>query len=169
MESRTVDKTVLTRMTLAALGCKLVERFLQWLSRTIAYPLGSRVNKHYGVKLFEARARLDVMTFDDPIVQRQLDSASSVNGQGVAWGTISMFTGVASTFLKIVTQVTVLAEVLRSQKDGLFLATLSMLPTLSDYFDILSPGPFPGRRGGGGEYRFGPSILPCVNFIEELL
>lgn len=146
-----MDKTLLAHMTLAALACKLAERFLQWLRGIIAHPLGNRVNKHYGMKLFEARARLDVMTFDDPAVQRQLDSASSVNGQGVAWGTISMFTGLVSTFLKIVTQIAVLAEVLNTQKDGLFLALLSMLPTLSEYFGVMSPGPYPGRRGG--EYQ----------------
>lgn len=149
MESRTVDKALLARMTLGALGCKLIERLLQYIGSQVARPLGSRVNKHFGTRLFEARARLDVVTFDDPAVQRQLDSVASTNGQGVAWGTISMFTSLVAMSLKIITQVSVLAEVLKNQRDGLFLAFLCMLPTLSDYMDLLSPGSFPGR---GGEF-----------------
>lgn len=147
MERRTVDKSLLAHMTLGALGCKLAERLLEAARSKVSLPLQDRINKHYAVRLFEARARLDLPTFDDSAVQRQLDSASSVNGQGVAWGTISMVSGLVSTFLKIATQVTVLATVLKSQRDGLLLAVLCLIPSLSDYMNLQSAVSVPGRGG----------------------
>ena len=133
-------------MTLGTLGCKLVERVLEHARSLVTFPLRARLNSHYTVRIFEARARLDVPTFDDPASQRQLDSASSVNGQGVAWGTISMVSSLVSTFLKIVTQVSVLAEVLKHQPDGLLLAILCVAPSMTDYLKRQT-GSFIGHGG----------------------
>ena len=143
---------------MGTLACKLVERLLEYARLRVSQPLQARLNKHYAIHMFEARARLDVPTFDDPAIQRQIDSASSVNGQGVAWGTITMVSGLVTTVLKVVTQVGVLAEVLKDQRDGLLLAVLCMLPSLTDYLKWQTLGVLPGR-GGESAGKPGESIL----------
>jgi hypothetical protein len=100
----------------------------------VTFPLKARLKQYYSVHLFEARARLDVPTFDDPAVQRQLDTASHVNGQSVAWGTFTMLSGLMSTALKVVSQVGVLASVLKDQPDGLLLAIVSFAPEMTQWF-----------------------------------
>ena len=147
MEHRTVDQSLLLRMTLGTLVCKFVGHLLAFAHSKVSHPLQARLNKHYAIRLFAAQARLDVPTFDDPAVQRQIDSASSVNGQGVAWGTVSMVSGLVSTLVKIVTQISVLVEVLKDQRDGLLLAVLCLLPSISDYIKLQAGISFPGRGG----------------------
>ncbi|PSS06636.1 hypothetical protein PHLCEN_2v3592 [Hermanssonia centrifuga] len=106
---------------------------LSYAKRRVSYPLSARLKQHYSIHIFEARARLDVPTFEDPAVQRQLDSASSFNGQSVAWGTFTMVSGLATTAVKVVTQVSVLADVLKTQQDGPLLALLSFVPSLGEW------------------------------------
>ena len=159
MNDRTVDRALLFRMTAGTLACKFVERLLEYARLRVSQPLQARLNKHYAMHLFEARARLDVPTFDDPAIQRQIDSAASVNGQGVAWGTITMVSGLATTLLKVVTQVGVLAGVLKGQRDGILLAVLCMVPSLTNYLNWQTMGVLPGRGGTCRKGRIDRTVL----------
>ncbi|EKM60432.1 uncharacterized protein PHACADRAFT_109893 [Phanerochaete carnosa HHB-10118-sp] len=130
VDSRTVDKSLLVRVTFGMWVCKILTRLLKYAKSHITLPLKARLKQHYSVHLFAARARLDVPTFEDPSVQRQLDSASHVNGQSVAWGTFTMLSGLVTTAIKVVTQTSVLARVLKDQQDGTLLAVVSLVPEL---------------------------------------
>lgn len=96
-------------------------------------PLKSRLRQHYTAHSFYARARLDVPTFDDPAVQRQLDATAGANGGSVAWSTLHLVSEVTNAAVRVISQVSVLIGVLRDQPDGPLLAILSVIPALSDW------------------------------------
>ena len=113
--------------------CRILTRLLNYAKSRITFPLKARLKQHYSVHLFAARARLDVPTFEDPAVQRQLDTASHVNGQSVAWGTFTMLSGLLTTAIKVVSQISVLVRVLKDQPDGPLLAVVSFVPELMQW------------------------------------
>lgn len=78
--------------------------------------------------------QLALVAFDDPAVQRQLDSVTNIGNTTVAWQTVNLVTGIFDVVVKVVSQVAVLVGVLRSQPDGPLLAVLSILPGLTQYF-----------------------------------
>ena len=85
---------------------------------------------------------LDLPTFEDPLVQRQLEDASSTSGS-IAWDTLVMASGIVSTAIQVVSQVSVLARVLGAQQDGMLLAILSFSSSLSDWvtrWNVLANG-----------------------------
>ena len=80
-------------------------------------------------------ARLDLPTFEDPAVQRQLESAWSTSWRSsVAWDTIQMTSNVLMTAIRLLSQVSVLITVLRHQQDGTLLALLSFSQSLFQWF-----------------------------------
>lgn len=133
VDTRTVEKPLLIRITAGMWVCAIMGRLLKYAKNRVTFPLRARLKQHYSLHLFHARARLDVPTFDDPAVQRQLDSASHVNGQSVAWGTFTMLSGLMTTVIKIVSQIAVLATVLKDQQDGPLLAVVSFAPALMEW------------------------------------
>ncbi|KAI0089816.1 P-loop containing nucleoside triphosphate hydrolase protein [Irpex rosettiformis] len=134
VETRTVDKNILLNTTLGSIGCSLATRIISIAKNKVQRPLQTRLRRHYVSHIFRARARLDVPTFDDPAVQRQLDSVSSIGNTTVAWQTVNLVTSLGGVVIKVVSQVAVLAGVLSSQPDGVLLAVLSILPGLLQYF-----------------------------------
>lgn len=120
--------------------CKMIERVLRYYKNRVMLPLKSRLRQHYTSHSFYARARLDVPTFDDPAVQRQLDATSGVNGGSVAWSTLQMVTELTNAAVKVVSHVTVLVTVLKNQPDGPLLAILSVIPSIADWFKWQSLG-----------------------------
>lgn len=76
-------------------------------------------------------ARLDVPTFDDTAVQRQLEQSFPPDSRSsVAWDTVVVTLHIFSTVLQLISQLSVLNGVLRGQRDGLLLAVLSFSHTL---------------------------------------
>lgn len=127
--------------------CRILTRLLKYAKSHVTVPLRARLKQHYSVHLFAARARLDVPTFEDPSIQRQLDSASHVNGQSVAWGTFTMLSGLMTTAIKVISQTSVLARVLKDQQDGPLLAVVSFAPEVVQWLQWQKVS----LHGGGGE------------------
>jgi hypothetical protein len=71
-----------------------------------------------------AHVRLDVPTFEDPLVEEQLHSTASYRSIA-AWSALTSIFQYVSMFMRIASQFTVLASVLRGQHDGLMFALLS--------------------------------------------
>ena len=93
------------------------------------------IKQFYSTHIFHAMARLDVPTFEDPVVQRQLEAASSISWRSsVAWETVRMTSSVMSTAIRLLSQVSVLVSVLRHQQDGPLLALLSFSQSLFQWF-----------------------------------
>jgi hypothetical protein len=97
------------------------------LKNRVATRLNLRIRNYYSLQIFHSMARLDVPTFDDPAVQRQLEASwSSSPGQSsVAWSTITSMNRIMAITLTLLSQTSVLIGVLNDQRDGPLLAILS--------------------------------------------
>jgi len=119
VDQRTVDKELLFTVAGGRIACTFAARLLGHCKDRVQTPLNKRIKQHYSTHIFRAMARLDVPTFDDPAVQRQMESAWSTTGRSsVCWDTIQMASGIVSTLMRLVSQVSVLTSVLHNQRDG---------------------------------------------------
>ena len=128
IDTRTVDKDQLLRICVGRIACSLATRVLWALdSRHITRPLQIRIRRLYDVRLFRARARLDLPTYEATSVQRQLDAASSeIAGRSVAFETLAMGLTLLRASVQLFAQVFVLVRVLHAQRDGILLAGLTL-------------------------------------------
>lgn len=126
VDERKVNTNILFQIAAGRLACSLVARLLRYGKKRVAVPLNDRIKKYYSVHIFHAMVRLDVPTFDDDAVQQQLEQSFSPNSRSsIAWDTVVMAIQIYSTALQLISQVSVLAGVLRGQRDGFLFATLS--------------------------------------------
>ncbi|EJF56118.1 P-loop containing nucleoside triphosphate hydrolase protein [Dichomitus squalens LYAD-421 SS1] len=132
IDTRTVDASLLFHICVGRVACSIARRLLNHALPSLRGPLARRLRARYSIHLFHARARLDLPTFEDPLVQRQLEEASSTSGS-IAYDTLVMGTGIVSTLLQVVSQVGVLAQVLGGQRDGWLLAMLSFATSMGDW------------------------------------
>ena len=132
IETRTVDADALFRICVGRVACSVARRILTHVLSELRGPLARRLKAQYSLHLFRARARLDLPTFEDPLVQRQLEDASSTSGS-IAYDTLVMGAGIVSTLVQVVSQVSVLANVLGGQRDGILLALLSFATSMSEW------------------------------------
>ncbi|KAJ6456145.1 P-loop containing nucleoside triphosphate hydrolase protein [Mycena sanguinolenta] len=125
VEHRTVDRNVLLQVAASRLICSAVTRLLQHGQTLLYKPLNERIRQHYAIHTFRARARLDVPTYSDAAVQRQLDNSTTSARTSVAWNNVVTTLHLFSTGVELVSQFSVLLNLLRDQRDGPLLATLS--------------------------------------------
>ena len=128
IDTRTVDKDVLFRICLGRFACAFATQVLRAIeAHAVQHPLTSRILRWYDVRLFGARARLDVPTYGEASIQRQLDEASSaLFGRSVAYETLQMAVTIIRSAVQLCAQVVVLWQVLGGQRDGMLLAGLTM-------------------------------------------
>lgn len=135
VEKRTVDRDVLLHVAAGRVACTIVERLLKYAKHHITHPLNLAIKQFYSTHIFHAMARLDLPTFEDPAVQRQLEGAWPTSWRSsVAWDTIQMISNVLMTVIQVLSQVSVLISVLRNQQDGTLLALLSFSQSLFQWF-----------------------------------
>ncbi|KAG8220222.1 P-loop containing nucleoside triphosphate hydrolase protein [Butyriboletus roseoflavus] len=135
VEKRTVDRDILLHVAAGRVACTIAERLLQYSKYHISHPLNLAIKQFYSTHIFHAMARLDLPTFEDPAVQRQLESAWSTSWKSsVPWDTIQMTSNVLMTAIRLLSQVSVLITVLRRQQDGTLLALLSFSQSLFQWF-----------------------------------
>ena len=92
-------------------------------------PLNARIRRWYALHSFGARARLDLPTYAQSAVQRQLSDASdNMWGQTVVWQTLELATDIVSAAAQVLASVVVLFQVLMAseQSDGMMLAGLTV-------------------------------------------
>ena len=135
VEKRTVDKDVLLHIAAGRVACAVAERLLQYSKYHISHPLNLAIKQFYSTHIFHAMARLDLPTFEDPAIQRQLEGAWSTSYKSsVAWETIRLTSNVIMTVIRLLSQLSVLISVLRHQRDGTLLALLSFSQSLFQWF-----------------------------------
>ncbi|TFK76612.1 P-loop containing nucleoside triphosphate hydrolase protein [Pluteus cervinus] len=131
MDHRAVDLGLLLKVAAAKLACSIFQRILDHAKQRLSIPLNARIKRHYSVHVFNAMARLDVPTFDDDAVQRQLEHSLPANSRSsIAWDMVVRTSKLISISLQLVSQVSVLTHVLRGQHDGPLLAALSFGHTI---------------------------------------
>jgi hypothetical protein len=163
VDKRAVDKRLLLRVAIGRFSCTMASRLLSYLKNRLTLPLNQKIKKHYSLRIFHALARLDVPTFQDPVVQRQLEEACSSLRYGrssFAWETVVVIIRLSTSVLRLATQVTVLIGVLQDQKDGPLLAILSFTDPLFNWMKSSGPLPAGGRTTSPGTF------LPCVMHNE---
>jgi hypothetical protein len=92
-------------------------------------------------------ARLDVPTFDDPVVQRRLEDVTipqSLGNSSVAWGAIRVLFKLGTNVLRLISELSVLAAVVQDQRDGPLFAVIDFARTLFFQYrlrnsEVLSP------------------------------
>ncbi|KAG1829492.1 P-loop containing nucleoside triphosphate hydrolase protein [Suillus variegatus] len=135
IETRTVDTTVLIHVAIGRVACTVATRLLQYARSRIVIPINMSIKQFYAGHIFHSMARLDVPTFEDSAIQRQLESAwASPWGTSVAWETVQSSTNVVMTVIRLVSQISVLFTVLREQQDGPLLAILSFSQSIFQWY-----------------------------------
>ncbi|KAJ7671929.1 P-loop containing nucleoside triphosphate hydrolase protein [Mycena rosella] len=130
VENRSVDRHLLIQVAASRLLCAAINRLLLHGQALLYRPLNEKIRQHYAVQTFQARARLDVPTYADSAVQRQLDNSSTSSRTSIAWNNVLTTLHLVSTGIELVSQFSVLISMLRDQRDGPLLATLSFGHTL---------------------------------------
>ena len=133
VDTRHVDKEMLLTVAGGRLACSLLHRLCEHLRNRTILPLNLRIRSFYSAHIFHSYLRLDVPTFDDPIVQGRLESASQFQSN-VAWDTMQAMTQAFSIVLRMIAELSVLASVLRDQKDTVLLAALCFIPPTLQWF-----------------------------------
>lgn len=126
MERRIVDKELLLYASVGRLGCAFAGNVLRYLKTSVEFPLNLRIKKHYSIHIFENMARLDVSTFDDPLVQTRLNTAttSARSTHSLAWDTISVIITILTATVRLTSQLSVLMKVVGGQRDGIVFVVL---------------------------------------------
>lgn len=139
VEKRIVDKHTLLRIAAGRVTCVIAERVLQYSRSRVAFSLNVSIKQLYSSHIFHAMARLDVPTFNDPVVQRRLESTWSTSGKSsIAWETIEVTLNVVTTALQLFSQVSVLINILYNQHDGMLLALLTFLQSVFQWVSLRS-------------------------------
>lgn len=133
VESRTVDKELLFKISIGQLGCAIGNRLINHTKSRLTIPINARLKQHYTSKLFEVRARLDLPTSEDPAVTRQLESTLPSSYYTAAFDTLLTVYSLFTNLIQLISMVSVLASVLRDQEDGLLLAILTLFHSVFDW------------------------------------
>lgn len=121
IEHRTVDRELLLYASAGRLGCAFAGYALRYFRSSVEFPLNLKIKKHYSIHIFDSMARLDVPTFDDPLVQTRLDTAttSSRSSHSLAWDTITVTVAILTAIVRLASQLSVLMKVVGGQRDGI--------------------------------------------------
>ena len=131
VEQRRVDKDLLLRIAIGRVLCSMITIILDWGRGRISRPLNLQIKRHYSGYMFKTMARLDLPTFEDSSIQRQLEQVFTPDSRNsVVWNVVSLAVRLSTTVLRVASQLSVLVAVLRNQRDGPLLAVLSFSQTL---------------------------------------
>jgi hypothetical protein len=156
VDKRTVDTTHLIRIAGGRVLCAASDKILESASWKVATALNGRIRRFYSAHIFHSVARLDVPTWDDPVVYAQIDTVIPKDSNTIAWAAIACLMQTASTLVTLFSQTAVLIGVLREQRDGLLLALLSFASDAFTCFNFT----FTGDIGGGER-------LPLLSVIVD--
>ncbi|KAI0757785.1 HlyB/MsbA family ABC transporter [Daedaleopsis nitida] len=127
IDTRTVDKEQLIRISIGTGACTIASWFLSRVQRGVVHPLNGRIRRWWAVHSFHAQARLDLPTFEQGHVRRQLNQTSdNYRGQAVVWQTLELVTDILSAVMQLLAQLVVLFQVLRGHRDGVMLGLLTL-------------------------------------------
>ncbi|KAI0668743.1 HlyB/MsbA family ABC transporter [Trametes maxima] len=126
LDTRTLDKDSLLHICIGRIGCAVVN-FILVRYRAYTYAgVDVQLQKWHARRLFRARARLDVPTYESASVQAELSAVGANQYSTPPVSTLSRITMLVTTAVQVCTQVTVLARVLKTQRGGLLYAALTL-------------------------------------------
>ncbi|KAF5351573.1 hypothetical protein D9758_007222 [Tetrapyrgos nigripes] len=135
IDERTVDTSLLIHICIGRFACSAMNILLSNLQVVFSRPLGFRIRQFYTHKQIHCMARLDVPTFSDPSLQRQMQSAFGMNvGNDLAMSTVTRTMNIVTSGTRLVSQLGVLLSVLRDQTDGPLLAVICFVQTIFQHW-----------------------------------
>lgn len=126
VETRMVDKELLVHVAAARIIVAVARRVVDHIKIRSSTVLEQRIKTHYSGHIFEAYARLDLPTFEDPLVRRQLETAAG-GRTAVAWNTVQVVANSISTVILLASQLAVLFDILGDQRDGRLIVLMSFI------------------------------------------
>lgn len=126
MAEGTVNKRRLVYITGARLCVPIICHLLSYGKRRVGKTLEDRIRVHCLGYTFEARARLDVPTFEDPIIERKLNNTNFP----VVWQCLNALIELLSGWVRLVSELSVLIAMFREQNNGLGIAAVCCLPQI---------------------------------------
>ena len=105
--------------------CAAAEQILESVSQKIMTSLNWRIRQIYAVHIFHSAARLDVPTWDDPVVAAQIGGVVLNGPNTVVGSSIMGLVQTVSTLVRLFAQTAILVSVLHEQRDGFLLSLLS--------------------------------------------
>ena len=141
IDTRTVDANYLLHVAGGRIACSLAQRAMVILKFQLQGPLTSCIRQWYGVRLFPARARLDLPTYEATDVQRQLDAASPASesaGRTIAFETLETAATLVRSATQFVAQGFALVQVLGGHRDGVLLCVVTGLSNGTLWFSQLN-------------------------------
>ncbi|KDQ19843.1 hypothetical protein BOTBODRAFT_142532 [Botryobasidium botryosum FD-172 SS1] len=118
IEKKEVDKERLLCVLMAQAICSAVDNMCAHFIRRNGRKLQRRVEKVFDRHLFHARIRLDVPTFEDPVVQGRLNACYNFSGS-MGWAIFEEVLSSAVETVNLVSRVSVVAQQLRDQQGGI--------------------------------------------------
>jgi hypothetical protein len=143
IDERTVDKKMLLYVSVGRMTCNLVAHILAHAKQRVEIPVKIRIKNYYSMHIFNSMARLDVPTFEDPLIQRRLEDATpdTIRRNSIAWETVRVLSGLGSTAVRLVSQLFVLVSVLRDQRDGPIFAIVHFAQMLYSHYQASNSYP----------------------------
>lgn len=158
VDKRAVDTDHLIRIAGGRVLCAAAEKILQAALWKVSTALNERIRRFYSTHIFHSMARLDVPTWDDPVVSAQIEAVIPKDSNTIAWAAITSIVQTGSTFVRLFSQTAVLTGVLREQGDGLFLSLVSFAGNVFTFFDFTLTGDI-----GGGVSEKLPLLLSLTH------
>ena len=110
------------------MSCSVFTFILRRVQQRVEIPLNGRIRRWWAVHSFHAHARLDLPTFEQGKVRKDLkDTLDNYWGDAVIWQCLELVIAIFSLAMRLAVQVVVLVKVLRVQKDGVLLGLLTLL------------------------------------------
>jgi hypothetical protein len=135
IDTRTLDQRLLLMVAVGHIIAGVLTNVLNRLKRYTTRPLNKHINRHFSIHVFEGSARLDVPTFNDSSIQKHLQDVKP-GGSSAAFITVNNFLHFARTGITLFTQVGVLLHVLKSQRDGVSLALMSVAHSVFQWYTM---------------------------------
>jgi len=159
VDKRAVDTDNIIRIAGGRVLCAAVEHILDAALWRVSIALNGRIMRFYSAHIFRSVARLDVPTWDDPVVSAQIEGIIPKGSNTIAWAAITSLVQTGSTFVKLFSQTAVLMGVLWEQRDGLFLSLLTFASDAFTCFNLTLVGDI----GVGGGKR-----LPLLSSLTHV-
>jgi len=142
-----VDTHLLAQIAGGRVLCAAAEQILESALWKVSTALNGRIRRFYSAHIFHSVARLDVPTWDDPVVSAQIDAVVPKDSNNIAWAAITSLTQTVSTFVRLFSQTAVLVGVLQEQRDGFLLSLLSFAGDVFTCFNLTIAGDIGGGKG----------------------
>jgi len=109
-------------------------------------------------------ARLDLPTYEDDLIQQQLQqSVSHSTRSSIAWDVVSTFLKIGSSAIRLISELYVLMRILEDQQDGNLLLLLACGQLFLEWY-----GKYRGMLERRGSKSFMLTCRPNVNMFTSL-